>query len=258
LAFILITLSLFPESCAGRASSVTLAGSTAFQPFAEKLADEYDAAHPEINVTVQGGGSAVGISAAVNGAAQIGMADLVELPPDAKVLTAFVVARDGIAVVVNPSCRISDLSMTRIRDIYMGSVRNWKELGGPDAAITVVSREAGSGTRSSFETILGHFDLTDTAIIQDSNGTVRETVADDAGAIGYLSYGLVDRKVKAIRVDGLPCTTELILAGKYRLVRPIYFLTLGEPSPAAKGFIDFALGPEGQASIEADGLLPAR
>lgn len=251
-------LALACGSCAGRGASVTMAGSTAFQPFAEKLADEYNASHPEGNVTVQGGGSAVGISAAINGAAQIGMADLVELPPDASVLTPFVVARDGIAVVVHPSNRIKDLPMARIREVYIGAIRNWKEFGGPDAPINVVSRESGSGTRSSFETILGRFDLSTSAIIQDSNGTVRETVANDANAIGYVSYGLVNEKIKAIRVDGQACTTELILAGKYVLVRPIYLLTLGEPTGAAKGFIDYVLGPSGQASIKADGLLPAK
>jgi phosphate transport system substrate-binding protein len=250
-------LGLLGAACKGREGAVTLAGSTAFQPFAEKLADEYDALHPEVNVTVQGGGSAVGISAALNGAAQIGMADLVELPADAAALKAFVVARDGIAVIVNPANKVRGLGMARIRDVYIGSVRNWKELGGADAAITVVSRESGSGTRSSFESIVGKFDLATSAIIQDSNGTIRETVANDANAIGYLSYGLVNPKIKAIEVDGQKCTTELILAGKYRLVRPIYLLTLGEPAGASKGFIDYVLGPAGQAMIKADGLLPA-
>jgi phosphate transport system substrate-binding protein len=237
---------------------VTLAGSTAFQPFAEKLADEYNALHPEVNVTVQGGGSAVGISATLNGAAQIGMADLVELPPDAAALEAVVVARDGIAVAVNPANKLADLSLAQIRDIYAGKVRNWKELGGSDAPITVVSRESGSGTRSSFETILGKFDLSLDAIIQDSNGTVRETVANDAQAIGYLSYGLLNEKIKALTVGGQACSTELIMAGAYPLVRPIYLLTLGKASGASKAFIDYVLSPEGQASIAADGLLPAK
>jgi phosphate transport system substrate-binding protein len=244
-------------SCSGRSASVTLAGSTAFQPFAEKLADEYNTAHPEVNVTVQGGGSALGISAALNGAAQIGMADLVELPADARALKGVVVARDGIAVVVNPANGVADLPMARIRDVYLGKTVNWKELGGADRPITVVSRESGSGTRSSFEAILGRFDLTTSAIIQDSNGTVRETVANDPNAIGYLSYGLLNGKIKAITVGGKACTTALIVAGEYPLVRPIYLLTLGEPSGGAKGFIDFVLGAEGQASIQADGLLPA-
>jgi ABC-type phosphate transport system, periplasmic component len=249
-------LSFLGMACS-RGASVTLAGSTAFQPFAEKLADEYDAKHPEVNVTVQGGGSALGISAALNGAAQVGMADLVELPPDAASLKAVVVARDGIAVAVNPANAVSDLSMSQLRDIYRGAVANWKELGGRDAPITIVSRESGSGTRSSFESILGRFDLTTSAIIQDSNGTVRETIANDANAIGYLSYSLLNDKIKALKVDGLACATDLILAGKYRLVRPIYFLTLGAPSAAAQGFIDYILGKEGQAMLQADGLLPA-
>ena len=249
--------ALAGASCAGRGASVTLAGSTAFQPFAEKLADAYNAAHPEVNVTVQGGGSALGISAALNGAAQIGMADLVELPADARALKGVVVARDGIAVVVNPANGVADLPMARIRDVYLGKTVNWKDLGGADKPITVVSRESGSGTRSSFEAILGRFDLTTSAIIQDSNGTVRETVANDPNAIGYLSYGLLNGKIKAITVGGKACTTALIVAGEYPLVRPIYLLTLGEPSGGAKGFIDFVLGTEGQASIQADGLLPA-
>jgi phosphate transport system substrate-binding protein len=257
LALTLAALCIAGGACRSRAGAVTLAGSTAFQPFAEKLADAYDAAHPEVNVTVQGGGSALGISAALNGAAQIGMADLVELPPDAAALKGFVVARDGIAVVVNPANKVADLPMARIREVYIGSIRNWRDLGGADAPITVVSRESGSGTRSSFETILGRFDLTTSAIIQDSNGTVRETVANDANAIGYLSYGLINAKIKSVTVDSVPCTTELILAGKYKLVRPIFLLTLGEPTGATKGFIDYVLGPRGQASIKADGLLPA-
>jgi phosphate transport system substrate-binding protein len=244
-------------ACAGRAGAVTLAGSTAFQPFAEKLAEEYNSAHPEVNVTVQGGGSALGISAALNGAAQIGMADLVELPADAASLKGTIVARDGIAVVVNPANKVSSLSMAQLKEIYIGNIRDWKDVGGLAGPITVVSRESGSGTRSSFETILGKFDLTSDAIIQDSNGTIRETVANDERSIGYLSYGLVNRKIKAITVDGIACTTEFILSGKYRLVRPIYFLTLGAGTPAVKGFIDYVLGPAGQASLVAEGLLPA-
>ena len=256
LALALAALSL--GACSGKQSSVTLAGSTAFQPFAEKLAEQYMAKRSGVNVTVQGGGSAMGINAATTGAAQIGMADLVDLPPEAKALSSVVVARDGIAIVVNPSNKAAGLSSAQVRDIFTGKIRNWKALGGADAPITVVSREAGSGTRSSFETILGGFELTKDAIIQDSNGTVRETIANDANAIGYLSHGLVNEKIKALAFDGQPCTIELIVAGKYALVRPIYLLTKGAPAGAAKDFIDYVLGPEGQATIKADGLIPAK
>jgi phosphate transport system substrate-binding protein len=257
-ALLLCLVAAAALACSAKKASVTLAGSTAFQPFAEKLAEQYMAKKPGINVTVQGGGSAVGINAASTGAAQIGMADLVTLPPEAKELTGYVAARDGIAIVVNPANKAAGITSAQARDVFTGRIRNWKALGGPDAAITVVSREAGSGTRSSFEAILGGFELTKDAIVQDSNGTVRETVANDANAIGYLSHGLVNEKIKALDFDGQPCTTEKMLAGAYALVRPIYLLTKGEPTGAAKEFIDFVLGPEGQASIKADGLLPAK
>ena len=130
-----------------------MAGSTAFQPFAEKLAEMYMTAS-RCEITVQGGGSAVGIQSAFSGAAQIGMADLVDLPPEAQALTKAIVAKDGIAVVVNPANPVANLTTEQVRDIFNGKIKNWNEVGGADHPITVVSREAGSGTRSSFEQII--------------------------------------------------------------------------------------------------------
>jgi phosphate transport system substrate-binding protein len=244
--------------CGRSASSVTLAGSTAFQPFAEKLAEHYMVLHPGTRITVQGGGSAVGIQSALSGAAQIGMADLVSLPPEANELQKHVVARDGIAMVVHPSNPVSSITTDNLRLLFNGKIRNWKELGGNDAPITVVSREAGSGTRSSFEEIIKNVELMQDAIIQDSNGTVRETVANDANAVGYLSFGLVNDKIKALDVDGYSCSSENILQGHYALVRPIFFLTNGDLQPAVKDFIDFVLSEEGQTMIHESGLLTAR
>jgi phosphate transport system substrate-binding protein len=254
---IVLATLLFAAGCAGKQASVTLAGSTAFQPFAEKLAEDFMAQKSGVNVTVQGGGSAVGINAANTGAAQIGMADLVTLPPEAADLKSFVVARDGIALVVNPANPVNALASEQIRSIFDGTIKNWKEVGGKDAPVTVVSREAGSGTRSSFETIARVTALTNQAIIQDSNGTVRETVANDANAVGYVSHGLLNEKIKALVVDGEACTTEGIKSGKYALVRPIFLLTKGEPSGGTKAFIDYALSAEGQKTLEDNGLVPA-
>ena len=260
----LLTLALALTTAVGLAGCgkgrerVTLAGSTAFQPFAEKLAEQYMSTRAAADITVQGGGSAVGVQSALSGAAQIGMADLVTLPPEAKDLVAVAVARDGIALVVNPKNTLANLTTTQIRDVFNGKVTSWKELGGEDHAITVVSREAGSGTRSSFEDIITGIRLTPNAIVQDSNGTIRETVANDAYAIGYLSHGLLNDRITSITVDGNPCTTEAIMAGKYALARPIYLLTKGAPAGAAKGFIDYVLSPEGQDLIRQGGLIPAK
>jgi len=257
--YLLITTALvFSAGCGKNKQSITLAGSTAFQPFAEKLAEQYMTANPGSSITVQGGGSAVGIQSALSGAAQIGMADLVNLPPEAKELNATVVARDGIAVVINPANKVNNLTTGQIRDIFNGKIKNWKSVGGADKDITVVSREAGSGTRTSFEEIVTGIDLSGNALIQDSNGTIRETVANDAGAVGYLSHGLLNEKIKAVLLDGQECTTEKIMAQKYLLVRPIFLLTKAQPGTEIQSFIDYILTPEGQQTIKQNGLIPAK
>ena len=186
------------------------------------------------------------------------MADLVTLPPEASALTATVVARDGIAVVLSPANKVTALTTEQIRGIFNGTLSNWKDVGGADQPIRVVSREAGSGTRSSFEQIIKNIKLTKNAIIQDSNGTIRETVANDANTIGYLSHGLLNDKVKAVAVDGAECSTATILAGKYALVRPVFLLTRGPAAGASARFIAYVLSPAGQQIITSNGLLPGK
>ena len=177
-----------------RSNIVTLAGSTAFQPFAEKLAEHYLATHPGLQINVQGGGSAVGIQAALSGTADIGMADLLELPKEADALKPIVVAKDGIAIVVNPRNSVPGLTEQQTSAVFAGELTNWKDLGGLDAVVRVISREEGSGTRRSFDKLaLKEKKLTPYALFQNSNGTVREAVASDPKAIGYLSIGLVIR-----------------------------------------------------------------
>lgn len=253
-----LACAVLVSGCGKQRMSFTMAGSTAFQPFAEKLADQYMVTHPDVAITVQGGGSAVGVQSALSGAAQVGMADLVTLPPEAAPLISHVVARDGIAVVVNPANGVGKLSLDQARRIFNGEIRTWKDVGGADRPISVVSREAGSGTRSSFEQIVGNMKLTADAIIQDSNGTIRETVANDVNAVGYLSHGLLNAKIKAVEVDGYLCTEESIMAGQYKLVRPIYLLTRGQPAPACQAFLDYILSDEGQKVIHENGLIRAK
>ena len=258
LTWIALGLAAMLAGCGQGKLSLTLAGSTAFQPFAEKLAEQYMVIHPETNITVQGGGSALGIQSALSGAAGIGMADLVELPREARELSRAIVARDGIAVVIHPANPVSDLTVAQVRDIFNGQLSNWSAIGGADHPVTVVSREAGSGTRSSFEQIITGIRLTPNALVQDSNGTIRETVANDQNAVGYLSHGLLSDRIKAVTIDGQECTTENVVSGRYPLVRPIFLLTRGTPGGEAKKFIDYVLSAEGQATIKADGLIPAK
>lgn len=255
-----LTCMITSTSCSrSKRNAVTLAGSTAFQPFAEKLAEHYIAANPNVQVNVQGGGSAVGIQSALSGTADIGMADLLTLPEEAKLLKSIIVARDGIAIVVNPKNAVSALTSAQARDIFSGKIANWKDLGGMDATIRIISREEGSGTRRSFDKlVLGTEKITPNALFQDSNGTIREAVANDPNAIGYVSIGLVNDAVKAVSYDGKSPTNANVKKGSYPLARPVYFLTKGEPSVNAKAFIDYVLSPDSQALLEKEGLISAK
>ncbi len=238
---------------------LTLAGSTAFQPFAEKLAEHYLELNPQVQINVQGGGSAVGIQSAISGAAEIGMADLVEIPAEAKSLDAVVVARDGIAIIVHPSNPVASLTSDQERAIFSGRIANWKEVGGQDSPIRVISREEGSGTRRSFDKLVLKGDkLAAGALFQNSNGTCREAVASDPNAIGYVSIGLVNDKVKALSYDGVHPTNEDVKKGLYPLARPVYFLTKGEQSTLTRAFVEYVLSPDAQKMLEKEGLIAAR
>lgn len=239
-------------------ADLTLAGSTSIQPFADKWAEVFMEAHRDFGINVQGGGSSAGIQACKSGACQIGMSSR-ELKTDEKDLVEIVVARDGLAIIVHPSNPVRGAKVEEIKQIFAGDLKNWRYLGGPDRAITVVTREEGSGTRGAFqEMVMGKTRIFKGAITQDSNGTVREIVAHDPFAVGFISLGLVNDQVRALELDGVPGNEETILDGRYRLVRPFLFVSRGEPEGRAREFIDFVLSEEGQALIRKEGLLPAR
>lgn len=239
--------------------SITVAGSTSVQPFAEIIAEEYMKERPELSINVQGGGSSAGVRAAKTGAAQIGMLSR-DLKKDEKDLTEFVIAHDAIAVVIHPQNPVGEITKAQIKEIFAGRITNWKELGGIDHPIHVIAREEGSGTRGAFdELIMGKDEeVTPAALVQESNGSVRETVAGDPYGIGYVSLGLVDKRVKALKVDGVFPTLEAVKQNEYSIVRPFLFVTKGEPDGLARDFIDYVLGEKAQAMLREEGLVPIR
>lgn len=240
----------------GEAGGLTLAGSTSVQPFAELLAEEYMGQHPDSPpINVQGGGSTAGIQAAQTGAADIGMSSR-GLRGDETGLQTITIARDAIAIIVNPKNPVGDLTLEQIRAIFSGEVANWNEVGGDDHPITLVTREEGSGTRGAFqELVMGEAEISSGAIVQDSNGAVREIVAGDPHAIGYISLGIADEREKVLKVDGVEPSIETVEGGEYRLVRPFLFVLKGKPQGLAKDFIDFALSPEAQELLTQEGLI---
>jgi len=248
-----------PEGDASALSgSLQIAGSTSVQPLAEELATVFMEENPDVTIDVQGGGSSAGVKAAAEGVANIGMASR-ELKEDeiSLGLTATVIAKDGIAVVVNSANPVADLTIEDVKKIFTGEVTNWSEIGGSDAPIVVINREEGSGTRGAFEELVLGKDVAfiDSAAIQNSTGAVRTAVSSDPNAVGYISMGSMDESVKALMVGGVAPSEATVIDGTYTISRPFNFLTKGTPDALSQAFIDWILSPAGQ-EIVAEEFVP--
>jgi len=263
IAFFIISMALFLCSCnngtPGKNSrvkhTITIAGSTSVMPFTEKLAEHFMLDHPNFVIDVQGGGSTAGIQAVSNYTVNIGMSSR-ELKDREKVLNTITICHDGISVILHPSNPIDDLTLQQVRDIYNGSITNWKDLGWIDRRIDAVTREEGSGTRSAFEElVMKKKEIDDSIMVQDSNGSVKEVVATDPYAIGYISMGLLDEKFKSVAIDGVAPAIKNIKTGRYKIVRPFLYVTNGELEPFAREFVEFVLSKDGQKILKKEGLV---
>ncbi|MFZ2090053.1 MAG: phosphate ABC transporter substrate-binding protein [Desulfobaccales bacterium] len=236
--------------------AICVAGSTSVQPFTEKLAEIYMHTHPRIRIDIQGGGSSAGIFAAQQGAADLGASSR-ELTGQEKDLHEIPIAYDGIAVIVNKKNPLNNLKLSQIRQIFSGDITDWGDLGLAPHPIHIITREEGSGTRNAFEELVmgKNAEITPIALVQDSNGSVRELVADDPYAIGYISMGLVDPRVKALAVDGVYPTRENVKSHTYKLVRR-FLLVARELKPGpCQEFVNFILSAKGQSLLESEGLV---
>jgi len=239
---------------------LNVVGSTTVQPLAEVLAASFETLHPDVMVYVQGGGSSVGVRSAADQSADIGMASreikVSELQENPEIVV-HTIARDGIAVVTEPGCTVEDLTVEQVKQIFAGEITNWNEFGGGDMTITVVAREEGSGTRAAFEDmIMGDALISETAILQPSNGAVRTTISVTPGAIGFLSFGYLDDQTKSMAIDGFLPTEENAATGDYAVVRPLNMVTYGQPEGKAEAFLEFILSEDGQAIVVEEGYLP--
>jgi phosphate transport system substrate-binding protein len=232
-----------------------VAGSTSVQPFAELLAEDYISHNPQSHIYVQGGGSTAGIEAVRTHAANIGMSSR-SLLPDEKDLYALTIAKDAIAIIVNPKNPIQNLSLEQVRQVFSGKIKNWRELGAPPHPIVLVNREEGSGTRESFQKfVMGKEEISLESLVQDSNGAIRQVVSSNPYAIGYISLGLVNEKVRTLKISGVEPSLANIESGTYTLVRPFLFVFDREPKGEAKSFLEFMLSPLAQELLSKEGLV---
>jgi len=242
------------ETSNGLAGQIQIAGSTTVQPLAEALAEAFTAMNSDVTIEVQGGGSSVGVTSAGEGTVDIGNASRnvkeseFETFPE---LQVFTIAFDGIAIVTNSDLDLPSLTLEQVKAIFTGEITNYSEVGGPDAVIVVVSREEGSGTRAAFEELVmesGDTEavITEDALLQQSNGQVRTTVAETPDTIAYLSFGFLDESVNAVAIDDVEPTVANVKSGSYSIFRQLNMLTNGEPNELAKAFLDFILSDMGQ------------
>ena len=201
--------------------------------------------------------SSAGITNTIDGTSQIGMSSRDLKDEEKSELKEYQIAIDGIAVITNSANKVKDLTLQQVKDIYTGKITNWKEVGGADAEIVVVSREDGSGTRDGFQEIVGFEskDLTSNAQISDGSGNIKTTVQGNENAIGYISFGYLDDSINAVKIGGVEPKEENVYNDKYPISRPFLLVTKGEASGDAKSFIDYVLSDAGQKTIEKQGFM---
>lgn len=240
------------------AGGVNVMGSTSIQPFAEVLADEFNSRHPSSRIDVQGGGSTMGIQSVTNNLAQIAMCSRELKSSESRYLKPIIIALDGMAVVVHKDNTVSNLTREQVREMFVGNITNWSQVGGEDRPIRLITREEGSGTREAFaKLVMNNQRVSRKALTQESNGAVKELVRGDRAAIGYMSLGLVNDEAKIVNIEGIVPSTENVRNGSYPLVRPFLFVVrMGAVlSPAAKEFLEFVLSPQGQHLLVEEGLV---
>ncbi|MCR3759286.1 phosphate ABC transporter substrate-binding protein [Clostridium felsineum] len=246
--------------------SITLSGSTALQPLAEKSVDGFKEKNPDVSVNVQGGGSGTGLNQVLQGAVEIGNSDIFAEEKlnadDAKKLTDHKVCAIGFAVVTSSDVTVKNLTKQQVQDIFTGKVTNWSGVGGPNEAINIVHRPKSSGTRATFtKTVMdGKDEKDDIGTTQDASGSVKTSMTSTKGSISYLafSYLVTDegkKDINMVSLDGVEPTSKNVESGKYPFWSYEHMYTKGKGNDAAKAFIDYMMSSDNKALIEKMGYI---
>ena len=245
------------EATGTLSGSVTTGGSTSVEKVILSLSEAFMQENPDVDVTYDPTGSGAGITGASDGTLDIGLSSR-NLKEDETGLVSTTFALDGIAIIVNNENTVEDLTIDQIKGLATGEITNWSEVGGPDQPVVLVGREAGSGTRDGFESIVG---VEDACVYEQeltSTGAVIAAVAANPNAFGYASLSAVDDTVKAVTVNGVEATEATVQDGSYEIQRPFIFVTKEgeELSDAAQAFIDFATSDAVSEIIANAGAVP--
>ncbi len=265
MTLIALAAAAFTSAPAIAEKNIVIDGSTTVGPIAKAFADYYKE-KTGIGATISESGSGNGVKSLINGACDI--ANMSRFMKDSEFKTcvekgilpvAHVVAFDGLAVVVNPANKVGALTMAQLADIYTGKIRNWKELGGDDAEIVVISRDTNSGTYETFnELVLRKNPVVKGAEYVGSNGQAKTRVASTKNAIAYVGLGFADDSVKTLSVDGILPSPKTIVSGKYPIARPLFMFTNKYPKMGTPvyDFVTLHLSEEGREIVRDLGYVP--
>ena len=261
-----------------QSNSLQIKGSDTMVNLGQAWAEAYMKQHPDTSIAVTGGGSGTGISAMLNNTCDIAEVSREMKESEIKLAEAkgftpnkIVVALDGLAVIVNPANKVSELTIDQLADIFTGKTKNWKELGGRDAKIVLLSREVNSGTHVYFkEHILRHGkpdnkeEFTPEALLLSSSQAIADEVSQNLDAIGYYGMGYITAKEKALKIakdknsPAIPPTMDNVISGAYPISRPLLMYSKGEPTGLVKSFIDYVLSLAGQEVVKKLDFVPVK
>lgn len=246
----------------GGNTTISISGSTSVGPLMGKLAEKFESENSNISIEINEVGSSAGIKDAINGVSEIGMSSRELKTEEASAVKATTIAYDGIAIITNKNNPIKNITIDQIKGIYTGQITNWNQIeGGKDAPIVVVSREEGSGTRDAFQEIVGYKseELLADAMIANATGAVKETVATNDNAIGFVSFEYLDDKVNIVSVENVEPKAELVQSGEYKISRPFILVNKTDGlSEEGQKLIDFILSDEGQTLVKENKAIPVK
>ena len=263
-------LSFFKKSSENKI--VQLKGSDTILGVSQTVAEEYMKKNPHARISVTGGGSGTGIAAKINKTIDIAMAsrqmkdsEYESAKKNGASVKEITIAFDAITIVVNKNNKISNLTMEQLREIYLGKIKNWKELGGADKEIIVISRDSSSGTHMYFkEHVLrkgkskGKEEFGNKTLFLPSNESIKQQVTSGEGTIAYLGLGYLDDTVKPVKIDGVDANVANVKNKTYPISRGVYWYTDEKIEGTAKKLVDFMMSKEGQKIVEKEGFVPVK
>ena len=247
------------------AQQVVINGSTTVLPVVQKAGEAFMASHPDVELSISGGGSGNGIKALIEKQCDIAMSsrDIKDKETDAAkkndvTPNRITIAVDAIVPVVNPANPVTALTSAQLRDIYSGKVTNWKDVGGADGKIVVISRDTSSGTFECWqELIMKEERVSPAALMQASSGAVVQTISKNKNAIGYVGLGYMDKSTKGLKVNDVTASAQTALSKQWPIARELFVFTNGAPAGGAKAFVDYLLDPgKGQKNVLEVGYVP--